>query len=128
MPKLSPDKQEPTRPAEQWPLEIRCLFEALSRPAAVEHERRRGARIPCPMRARLWIARDSGDLKPIEAYLRDRDDRAVSFVTTVNLSPGQRIELEMFLPDGGSRRVPCRVGRCRQFSNGWFEGVLMASR
>jgi hypothetical protein len=28
----------------------------------------------------------------------------------------------------GIRRVRCQVGRCRQFSNGWFEGVLMARK
>ncbi len=109
----------------KWPLEIRALLESLSRPTLVEQERRTRQRTPFRLTATIHAGRDQ---EPVEVYLRDYDDRAVAFVGSIFLAKDQHVELEIPDPNGTTRRVKCRVGRCRQFIDGWFEGMLMAGK
>jgi hypothetical protein len=115
-------------PSEQWPLEVRALFDALSQPVAVQRERRKGKRVKFRVEAQLLIPADKQDPAPLKVYLRDYDDRAVAFLSSQALQIGEPVELELPMSNGAVRRVRCKVGRCRQFLDGWFEGVLFASK
>jgi hypothetical protein len=110
-----------------WPLEVRAVLQALARPAPSGKERRTRSRAESRMEAKLWLNQSNGTA-PVVVYLRDYDERAVSFITEAMLKSGQIVELEMTMADGKARRVPCQVGRCRQFREGWFEGVLQVAR
>ncbi len=126
----SPSEPAPPVPAD-WPLEVRAVFEALSRPAPVERERRAKARTPCRGTARVWFltpAQQPSSKTPAPIYLRDFCPGAVSFLTQTWLTPELLVDLEMPAADGACDGAPklvrCRVHRCRQFRGDWFEGVL----
>lgn len=117
-------------PLHKWPLEIRCLLESLSRPAPVGQERRVRKRIPLQVAANIRFQPDPANphTEIVDAYLRDYDERAVAFVTAQFFAVGQTVELHIPVSDGTTKKARCTIGRCRQFSNGWFEGVLMAGK
>lgn len=124
----STTETKPAADTGSWPLEVRALFHALTRPAAIPEDRRSRPRAEFRAKAVLRIERQKQQTLEVEIYLRDYDDRAVSFVVC-DVVPGDRnVELELTGADGGQRRIPCRVGRCRQFREGWFEGVLRMAR
>jgi hypothetical protein len=122
---------------DEWPVEIRALFQALSRPTQFA-ERRNGKRVDYRIQARLWIhpprgprgARGARGATVIElpVYLRDYLDKCISFVSEVPVRQDQKLELELLLSDGTSRRLPCEAVRCRQFRECWFEGLLRVAR
>jgi hypothetical protein len=112
-----------------WPLEIRALLGALSKPsAAAVRDRRAKPRNHFRALATLWIMQKKCPVAAIPVYLRDYAAGAVSFVGQSCFTGEQRVELETRLPDGTLRRVPCTVSRCRQFREGWFEGVLKVQK
>lgn len=116
--------------AGEWPLEIRALLGALSKPSAAVAARDRRAKPRNDFRAlgTLWIMQKKRPVAAIPIYLRDYAAGAVSFVGQSCFTVQQPVELEARLADGTLRRVPCTVSRCRQFREGWFEGVLKVQR
>jgi hypothetical protein len=58
-----------------------------------------------------------------EVYTRDVSDRVVSFLLDAHISPGQQVEIELPEHCPAPQRFACRVRRCRQFDEGWFEAV-----
>jgi hypothetical protein len=112
-----------TPPTEEWPMEVRALFAALTRPSQIPRDRRSRPRADCHARALLRVAQ-ARTATGVEIYLRDYDDRAVSYVTREMVPVDRNMVLELTDVHGRQRHIVCRVGRCRQFREGWFEGVL----
>jgi hypothetical protein len=114
---------------EQWPLEVRCLLDSLARPALISRERRARKRIPCRIRATCRLLRAKQPPGPeMQIYLRNYDDRGVGFMMDAALPLGELVELNIPVSDGTKKTVRCRVHRCRQFSEGWFEGALLSAK
>ena len=57
-------------------------------------------------------------------YTRDTSGAILGFLTYSPPKPGQHAVLKFDDPAGLTRRLPCRVVRCRQVRAGWFEGTL----
>jgi hypothetical protein len=115
-------------PATDWPLEVRCLIQSLARPALVGKDRRAKDRKEHRARVKLFVVSRKQPPAPVEVYLRDFVPGAVSFVSETLLETDQLVDLEMTGQDGKPVRVRCKVGRCRQFREGWFEGVLRVTK
>ena len=112
-----------------WPLEVRALFGALGkRSAAAARERRARVRVDFRALANLWIMQKKRPVAAVPVYLRDYVAGAISFVGQTCFAGAQPVELEARLGDGSMCRLPCIVKRCRQFREGWFEGVLTVHR
>jgi hypothetical protein len=113
----------------EWPLEVRALFGALGkRSDAAARERRAKPRVDFRALANLWIMQKKRPVAAVPVYLRDYVAGAVSFVGQTCFAGAQPVELEVRLGDGSLCRMPCVVKRCRQFREGWFEGVLTVHR
>ena len=111
-----------------WPLEVRALFGALGKRGAATRERRARPRVDFRALANLWIMQKKRPVAAVPVYLRDYVAGAVSFVGQTCFAGAQPVELEARLGDGSMCRLPCMVKRCRQFREGWFEGVLTVHR
>ena len=57
-------------------------------------------------------------------YIRDMTDGHLGFISQSNLPVGQTLVLHCASEDGQTLRTECRIGRARQFMQGWNEGVL----
>ena len=131
--------ESPTLPAgmetlcgriEAWPVEIRALVAALPRHAAPRSQRqarkaRRNPRHPFNFAASLTYEHPREGKRRLTVYTRDQNGSHIGFVTDAFLEMGQLVELDFTaLPETSPLgRMPCRIRRCRQFQEGWFDFV-----
>ena len=139
MPSKSDISQGATLPAgvealcgriEAWPVEIRALVAALPRRVTPSTRRqarkaRRCARHPFSFSAVLSYDHPERGTQKLTVYTRDQNGTHVGFISDVLLTQGQLVELDFTtLPETQSLgRIACRVRRCRQFQEGWFDCV-----
>lgn len=117
-----------TLPVDDCPIEIRALLDALGKKVFVTQDRRSRERSPYRTRAKVWLSINRDGPNGVEIWIRDHADRVVSFVTRACLPVGNSVELELTLHDGKTRRFRATVGRCRQFRENWFEGMLKVAK
>jgi hypothetical protein len=107
----------------QWPLEVRAIVSMLARPTPVEN-RRRLPRNPLRLEMALQFPDENGQVTDALLYTRDTSGMILGFITNNPPKPGQRATLKFESAQGVTRRMSCRVVRCRQVRDGWFEGTL----
>ena len=105
-----------------WPLDARmALFLLETQGDAVSGDRPRQLdRIGCKARARLMRV-SSGRPEMVELFVRDLSAEHIGFICSQPLVIGDEYECEL---SHISARLSCVIGRCREFSAGWYEGVL----
>ena len=105
-------------------MEVRALLDSLQTAAYVERNRRGAtARRRYNVQAILWFKDANNQPQQTTVYTRDATAHGVAFLTQQILKQGQSVVLE--IPTAGSaQRFQGHIRRCRQFENGWFEGVL----
>jgi hypothetical protein len=104
--------------AADWPLEARALLTRITTPRDPRGgERRTRERHTVRLRG---TARIPGSRSPAEVFTRELTPRVVSFFVAQHIAENLLVELALEAP-GETRKVLCRVRRCRQFREGWFE-------
>ena len=128
---MSNTVQLPQAPAgarvQAWPLEVRALLDSMRKFAsAPKHERRRENRRSYQVEGSILYLRN-GQSEPARAaiYTRDATDKAIAFVTQTMFEAGQVVTLEVPAPEGVSQKLNGRILRCRQFREGWYDGVFL---
>jgi hypothetical protein len=108
-----------------WPMEVRALLGSLETEAYVERNRREASpRRRYQTQATLWFKDANNQPQPTTVYTRDVTARSLAFLTQQPLKSGQSIVLEIATGDGAQRMIQGHIRRCRQFRDGWYEGVL----
>ena len=109
-----------------WPMEIRALVAKLQQRGLVTGNRRKSVRHPFLFEATVRYT--GADLTHAEAtvYTRDRNDTCIAFLADAHLAVGQYVVLDFTNSEETAvlGRISCRVMRCRQFHEGWFECVV----
>jgi hypothetical protein len=110
----------------QWPIEVRALLARLQRSALVKSNRRRGGRRPFLFEAVAQFDDARRGSQRVTVHTRDRTDTHIAFLTDAHLEIGQAVDLDFTVTPATETlgRVACRVRRCRQFQEGWFECVV----
>src|ERR1700722_2567917 len=85
-------------------------------------ERRYCARAQYRVQAMLRLFCDVVDTDPWTLFIRDANARGLGFITKHRLPLGYGGIIELVLPDGRTRAIPCTLLRCRDAAPGWFEG------
>jgi len=110
---------------ESWPLDARMalfLLESAGETTNGTFADRTLDRFGCRVRARLVRICD-GRPESFEIFVRDLSVGHVGFVSQKPLDVGGEYQLH-FTPADASLQIPCVVGRSREFTDGWREGVL----
>ena len=108
-----------------WPLDARMamfVLEAGGQDPQFTRERQ-SAREACRIIATV-CGSDPRSLAHWIIYIRDMNDGHLGFISQSNLPVGQTLVLHCASEDGQTLRTECRIGRARQFMQGWNEGVL----
>ena len=109
-----------------WPMEIRALVTKLQQRGLVTGNRRKSVRHPFLFEATVRYT--GADLTHTQAkvYTRDRNDTCIAFLADAHLAVGQYVVLDFTTSEDTVvlGRISCRVIRCRQFHEGWFESVV----
>lgn len=125
--RLVGDPEAEFRGREQpWPLEARAALLALESAPPSSAGRRSRVR----HRARLLGAFDQErqDLGDVRIFVRDVNGQTLGFIANQEIAVGRSGLLRIDAPDGAPLHVRCRVGRCRLFMEGWYEGYLEFDR
>jgi hypothetical protein len=109
-----------------WPLEARAATFVLEAAAgdASTLERRNIPRPPCRIEATLSPADDPAALGEVLIYTRDIDRGHLGFICHRELPQGYRVDLHLTIEHAGPLHISATIIRCRQFMEGWYEGVL----
>ncbi len=91
-------------------------------------ERRCCARASYRVGAHLRLFSDMSDAAPWTLYSRDANARGLGFITPHRLPLGHGGILEIVVPEGAMRSIPCTLLRCREAAPGWYEGSLYFNR
>ena len=110
----------PTQPV---PVEVRALADLIGRPKPVGHDRRQRVRGRVLRATNLYYQTGDGIVHQATAYLRDSSisGRSVGLIAQVKLAVGSHIDVEVENGMGEMESVWLRVGRCRQFRDGWYD-------
>jgi hypothetical protein len=112
-----------------WPREVELILSALEA-AGVHHDnRRRHPRMPYRALAALRLYSDPSGSDPWKLYTRDISVRGMGFVTPHRLPLGYGGIVQV--PTPRTNRTVSIAGtlfRCREVTNGWFEGSLYFNR
>ena len=116
---------------ESWPLDARMalfLLESAGQATGASISGRVLDRFPCRVRARLVRISD-GRPESIEIFIRDLSTAYAGFLSSQPLNCDDEYQLH-FTPSEAPLQISCLVGRSREFTDGWHEGVfrLHASR
>jgi hypothetical protein len=87
-------------------------------------ERRHVSRARYQTPAWLQPYDETGALRSPLIFTRDLDPEGLGFIARHDLAVLGRAVLHLPACNGGSVRVRCRVRRSRDFTNGWYEGVV----
>lgn len=109
-----------------WPMEMRALVAKLQQRGLVSGNRRKSERFPFLFEATVRYT--GADLTHSRAtiYTRDRNDTCIAFLADTQLAVGQYAVLDFTNTQDAAVLgcIACRVMRCRQFYEGWFECVV----
>ena len=90
--------------------------------------RRKLARQPHRVVATLQLFSDESGAVPWTLYTRDVNARGIGFISDRRVPLGHGGVLELAAPTGEIVTVNCTVFRCREISQGWFEGAIYFNR
>jgi hypothetical protein len=110
------------------PAEAEMILSAIETGQHGRQERRCCARAQYRVGAMLRLFSDLLDTPPWTLYTRDANSRGLGFVTQHRLPLGYGGVLEIVVPDGLTRSIPCTLLRCREAAPGWYEGSLYFNR
>jgi len=116
-------------PAEDWPREVELILSALEAAGVHPDNRRRHPRMSYRVAAALRLYSDPPGSAPWTLYTRDVSIRGLGFITPHRLPLGYGGVVQLPTPRTG--RIASIAGtlfRCREVSNGWFEGSLYFNR
>ena len=109
-----------------WPMEVRALITKLQQRGLVTGNRRKSVRHPFTFEATVRYT--GADLTHAKAkiYTRDRNETCIAFLADTQLAVGQYVVLDFAHTEETAvlGQISCRVIRCRQFHDGWFEAVV----
>jgi len=112
-----------------WPAEVEMILSAMDVGSAESGaERRTVARLPYRVRGKLRFFSDPPESLLWSVYIRDIDRRGLGFVTEHRLPLGYGGWIELPSPGGRLMKIHCTLFRCRQCTQGWFEGGLYFNR
>ena len=124
--------QSPSSPASappgDWPADVDLIISALEAAGVAHDNRRRHPRMPYRVPAQLRLFSDASGTAPWRLYTRDVSARGVGFVTPHRLPLGYGGALQLPTPAGRMVTVNGTLFRCREVSNGWYEGALYFNR
>jgi hypothetical protein len=125
---LVPIPEEMVGDVKKLPLELRALFASFSPPSAAVRNRRRSPRRPFiyPVAMHVRTEGDSRNDVTLWVHTRDRNETCISFLADAHVSAGTLVVLDFSgtAETATLGRISCRVRRCRQFREGWFECVV----
>jgi len=114
-------------PSDHDEAELEFIMSALDA-ASYSHERRRTVRYPYRVRAVLRLYAEIEDATPCLLHTRDITSRSLGFVTRRRLPLGYGGTVDLPDPKGVIRSIDCTLLRCRELTNGWYEGSLYFNR
>ena len=126
--------EEMTGDVAKLPMEVRALFASFQRKPQVRRERRTGPRrrrqfvFPVPMH----VLPPDGSATPsrtICVHTRDRCDACISFLADQMLEMNALVVIDFTTSaeTASLGKLQCRIRRCRQFREGWFECLAQFS-
>ena len=114
---------------ERPPREVEMILSALEAGAPAHDNRRRHPRMRYHVTAYLHLFSDTAaGGPPSTLYTRDVSVRGVGFVTKHRLPLGYGGVVQLPSPSGQRVSVNGTLFRCRELSNGWFEGAMYFNR
>ena len=118
--------QDLTGDTTNWPMEVRALVAKLQQRGLVTGNRRRSERFPFFFEATVRYTGADLSHAQTKVYTRDRNETCIAFLADTQLAVGQHVVLDFTNTEETAvlGRVSCRVMRCRQFHEGWFECVV----
>ncbi len=99
-------------------------IERIARGRPPRIERRRVSRGCYRTQAWLEPVDETGALRSPIIFVRDVDEFGLGFLAHHDVSAMGVATLFLPAANGRPLRLRCRIGRCREFENGWFEGVI----
>lgn len=114
--------------SDEWPAEAEIIISALEAASAAVDNRRKHPRMPYRAIADLRLFSDAPGVGPWRLYSRDVSARGLGFVTPHRLPLGYGGTVQLPSPSGRIVTVNGTLFRCREVSNGWFEGALYFNR
>jgi hypothetical protein len=109
--------------SQQWPAQVRKIAAAVEEVPSPAADRRRWDRLRYRVRATLRL-KDAGRTPECVLFTRDANPFSLGFITWHRLPVGAEGVLHLPLSDHESHQVPCCIMRCRDFSDGWYEGAV----
>lgn len=109
-----------------WPIEVRALIAKLQQRGLVTGNRRKSVRHSFHFEATVRFTGTDLTRSQAKVYTRDRNETCIAFLADTQLAVGQHVVLDFTNTEEAAvlGRVSCRVMRCRQFHEGWFECVV----
>jgi hypothetical protein len=107
-----------------WPVDAQAAALALETAFPPLIDRRRTPRVRHRTTAAFHPADRHPEAPSHTLYTRDTNPWQLGFIASRPLSVGQRGCLELELPNGRTVHIECTVRRCREFLDGWYEGVV----
>jgi len=120
---LPAETAESVEKINRWPMEVRALLALLSKQKLGTNRRKR-PRVPLRLEMVLQFQDENRDTISATIYTRDTSGLILGFLTFTPPQPGQRAVLKFDDANGLTKRLPCRVVRCRHVRDGWCEGTL----
>ena len=112
-----------------WPAEVELILSALEAAGAAPDNRRRHPRMSYRTIAELRLFSDPPATPAWRLYTRDVSARGVGFITAHRLPLGYGGVVQLPTPRTGRLvSVNGTLFRCREISDGWFEGALYFNR
>lgn len=109
--------------SDQWPPRVKDVVAAVEAGRSPAADRRRWDRLRYRVKAQLHL-KDAAGPMPSILFTRDANPHSIGFVTWHKLPVGKEGTIHLPLDDGEPREVACCVMRCRDFTDGWYEGAL----
>jgi len=114
---------------ETWPAEVELILSALEAAGNPHDNRRQHPRMSYRTIAELRLFSDQSGTPSWRLYTRDVSARGVGFITAHRLPLGYGGVIQLPTPrTGRTVSVNGTLFRCREISDGWFEGALYFNR
>jgi hypothetical protein len=114
---------------ENWPPEVELILSALEAAGNAHDNRRQHPRMSYRTIAELRLFSDQSGTPAWRLYTRDVSARGVGFITPHRLPLGYGGVIQLPTPRTGRMvSVNGTLFRCREISDGWFEGAMYFNR